>query len=141
MDIYSTIVGFFQSGGVFMYPIVLVLALGLAIALERYIYLSHARASNHREWKKLLPLLQAGEYPQVARITAESRTAISHIFNYGLNRVRFVAPVGVAASDTLGVWGEELISRADAAVYAAKRAGRTRVELALATGATSPQAA
>ena len=35
MNIYNTVVGFFQSGGIFMYPIVIVLALGMAIAIER----------------------------------------------------------------------------------------------------------
>jgi len=88
MDAYNTIVGFFQSGGLFMYPIVLILALGLAIAVERYIYLTHARTSNQRMWKKLMPLLQEGKYLQVAVLTEKSRTAISHIFNYGLNRAR-----------------------------------------------------
>jgi len=88
MDAYTTIVGFFQSGGFFMYPIVLILALGLAIAIERYIYLSMARTSNHRVWKKLQPLLQKGDYLQVAMITEKSRSAISHIFSYGLNRAR-----------------------------------------------------
>ena len=58
MDIYITIVGFFQSGGIFMYPIVLILALGLAIALERWLYLSKARITNQLVWKKLQPLLQ-----------------------------------------------------------------------------------
>jgi diguanylate cyclase (GGDEF)-like protein len=38
--------------------------------------------------------------------------------------------IGVAASDTLGVWNERLIAHADAAVYAAKRSGRNRVQLA-----------
>ena len=88
MDAYTTIVGFFQSGGLFMYPIVLILALGLAIAIERYIYLSMAKTSNHRIWKKLQPLLQKGDYLQVAMITEKSRSAISHIFSYGLNRAR-----------------------------------------------------
>jgi biopolymer transport protein ExbB len=88
MDVYTTIVGFFQSGGLFMYPIVLILALGLAIAIERYIYLSMAKTSNHRIWKKLQPLLQKGDYLQVAMITEKSRSAISHIFTYGLNRAR-----------------------------------------------------
>ena len=88
MDAYATIVGFFQSGGFFMYPIVLILALGLAIAIERYIYLSMAKTSNHRIWKKLQPLLQKGDYLQVAMITEKSRSAISHIFGYGLSRAR-----------------------------------------------------
>jgi len=88
MDAYATIVGFFQSGGFFMYPIVLILALGLAIAIERYIFLSMAKTSNHRIWKKLQPLLQKGDYLQVALITEKSRSAISHIFSYGLTRAR-----------------------------------------------------
>jgi len=39
--------------------------------------------------------------------------------------------IGAATSDMLGVWGEHLIARADAAVYVAKRAGRNRVQFAL----------
>ncbi len=81
MDAYNTIVGFFQSGGFFMYPIMLILALGLAIAIERYVYLTMAKSSNHRVWKKLMPLMQKGDYLQVAMITEKSRSAISHIFS------------------------------------------------------------
>ena len=44
--------------------------------------------------------------------------------------IRVTCSIGVAASDTLGVWGEHLIARADAAVYAAKRSGRNRVQVA-----------
>lgn len=44
--------------------------------------------------------------------------------------IRLTCSIGVATSDTLGVWGEHLIAHADAAVYAAKRAGRNRVQVA-----------
>ena len=88
MDIYSTVVGFFQSGGIFMYPIVIVLALGMAIAIERWFYLTTARASNHRLWKKVQPHLAKGDLMQVALLTEKSRSAISHIFSYGLSRAR-----------------------------------------------------
>jgi diguanylate cyclase (GGDEF)-like protein len=44
--------------------------------------------------------------------------------------ISLTCSIGVAASDTLGVWGEQLINRADAAVYAAKRAGRNQVQVA-----------
>jgi len=34
------IVKFFQDGGAFMYPIAVVAALGIAVAIERYFYLT-----------------------------------------------------------------------------------------------------
>jgi hypothetical protein len=55
MGAYDTIVRFFQSGGMFMYPIMVVLALGLAIAIERYIYLSLATAKNSLAWRQFRP--------------------------------------------------------------------------------------
>lgn len=49
--------------------------------------------------------------------------------------LRLTCSIGVATSDTLGVWGEHLIAQADAAVYAAKRSGRNRVQIAIARAA------
>ena len=88
MEFYNAVVGFFQSGGLFMYPIMVVLALGLAISIERYVYLSLAKTTNQRLWNKLMPLLKEGQYRQVAADIAKSRSAISHIINYGLSRAR-----------------------------------------------------
>ena len=86
MEIYSTFVQFFQSGGVFMYPIVVVLALGVAIAIERYIYLTAARATNQRVWKQVMPLLMEGRYGQAVAVTEKSKSALSRILRYGLDR-------------------------------------------------------
>ncbi len=86
MDIYSSVVEFFQAGGLFMYPIVVVLALGLAIAIERYIYLTAARATNQRIWKQVMPLLMEGKFSQAVAITEESRAALGRILRYGLDR-------------------------------------------------------
>jgi two-component system, sensor histidine kinase LadS len=44
--------------------------------------------------------------------------------------IQLTCSIGVATSDMLGVWGEKLIARADAAVYAAKKSGRNRVQVA-----------
>ena len=40
MGLWNLIVRFFQGGGDFMYPIAVVFVFGLAIAIERYIYLT-----------------------------------------------------------------------------------------------------
>ena len=50
--------------------------------------------------------------------------------------IRLTCSIGVAGSDSFGVWGEELIARADAAVYEAKNAGRNRVQTAAAAVAS-----
>ncbi len=86
MEIYSSLVTFFQAGGLFMYPIVVVLALGVAIALERYVYLSAARATNQRIWKQVMPLLMNGNYSQAVAVTEKSKAALSRILRYGLDR-------------------------------------------------------
>ncbi|HHJ12782.1 MAG TPA: MotA/TolQ/ExbB proton channel family protein [Gammaproteobacteria bacterium] len=86
MDIYSSLITFFQAGGLFMYPIVAVLALGVAIAVERYVYLTTARATNQRIWKQVMPLLMEGKYGQAVAITEKSKTALSRILRYGLDR-------------------------------------------------------
>ena len=88
MDMYTSVVGFFQNGGLFMYPIVVVLALGLAIAIERYVYLTVARSSNTRIWKQVMPLLAEGNYQQAMAISERSKAALSRILSYGLNRMK-----------------------------------------------------
>ena len=88
MNVYSTIVSFFQEGGIFMYPIVIVLALGLAIALERWIYLTATTAKNKMLWSKVTPMLKSGNFSGAAQLTSKSQALIAQIMTYGLNRVR-----------------------------------------------------
>jgi two-component system, sensor histidine kinase LadS len=45
--------------------------------------------------------------------------------------IRLTCSIGIASSDTLGVWGEQLLAQADAAVYVAKRLGRNQAYLAM----------
>ncbi|MEE9142427.1 MAG: MotA/TolQ/ExbB proton channel family protein [Gammaproteobacteria bacterium] len=88
MGTFNTFVKFFQDGGAFMYPIVIVFALGAAIAIERYLYLSASKAKNRSLWKKLVPMLERGQYQQAMSVTNKSRTAIAKIMTYGLSRVK-----------------------------------------------------
>lgn len=57
------------------------------------------------------------------------RVADLRVEGYG-TPIQLTCSIGVASSETLGVWGEKLISQADAAVYAAKKSGRNQVKVA-----------
>lgn len=88
MELFGTIIAFFQDGGAFMYPIAVVLALGLAIALERYIYLSAARGSNRKVWKTLMDALSRRDYQSALDSARRSKAAVGKILAYGLERSR-----------------------------------------------------
>jgi diguanylate cyclase (GGDEF)-like protein len=62
------------------------------------------------------------------------RVAETLIQGYG-SPIQLTCSIGVASSVPLGVWGEALIAQADTAVYAAKRLGRNRVQVAIALAA------
>jgi biopolymer transport protein ExbB/TolQ len=88
IEMFSTIVRFMQEGGAFMYLIALVLVLGLAIAIERWLYLTRMRISNQALWKQLEPLLASGNFRQAAQLASQSKSAIGQILNYGLARIQ-----------------------------------------------------
>ena len=87
MDTLGTMVRFFVEGGFFMYPIALVFAIGIAIAIERYIYLSRAGAENRRIWAEVAPLLAQGDFRRAVGVTADSGVAMAQVLAYGLARV------------------------------------------------------
>ena len=64
MDFFYSIVSFFGSGGIFMYPILLVFAVGVAIAVERYVTLSMVTNKNKAVWEKVQPLLTEGQFDE-----------------------------------------------------------------------------
>lgn len=81
---YKVIIDFFQDGGLFMYPIMVVLALGVSIAIERYIYLTIIKRKNKSLLKQLIPLLQNGDFQGAYSLSSKSNNAISRMLNEGL---------------------------------------------------------
>ena len=88
MEALTTIIRFFQDGGLFMYPIAVILALGVAIATERYIYLTRARAENRKVWDEIRPALERQDYVRARAATANSKAAVAEVLGYGLLRAR-----------------------------------------------------
>ncbi len=86
MDIYTTVVGFFQDGGPFMYPIAVVLGIGFAISLERYFYLMNQMRINRRDFDRILPLLKQRRQRELADVTRKSSSAMARIIADGMNR-------------------------------------------------------
>lgn len=84
MEIYTAIVGFFQTGGPFMYPIALVLTLGLVIATERWFFLTSARVSNKLAFDKMKPMLQQRQYDQLYNYTKSSSAPVSQLIRAGM---------------------------------------------------------
>ncbi|MBS8239006.1 MotA/TolQ/ExbB proton channel family protein [Marinobacter lipolyticus] len=84
----ETVVRFFQEGGPFMYPIAVVLVIGLAITLERFVYLGSVRRRNRLAFEKgILPLLQKRDYQRAMKAANSSDSAIASIMGAGIGRL------------------------------------------------------
>jgi len=83
----NTLLRFFQDGGPFMVPIAVVLTIGLAIVIERWLVLSAATLSNRRMFDRILPLLQKRDYPGVINVARSSEAPIARIISAGLARM------------------------------------------------------
>jgi biopolymer transport protein ExbB len=86
MESITTVIRFIQDGGVFMYPILIVGALGFAIAVERYIKLSLVRRANQAMWNQIHPVLANGEFDKAREMTAGDKSTVSQLLNLGLAR-------------------------------------------------------
>jgi biopolymer transport protein ExbB len=87
MNSFNTAVNFFKDGGMFLYPLALIFVVGVAIAIERFVYLTRETARNRSLWNSLVPALGAGNFKQVAALTQTSKASIATILNYGLARI------------------------------------------------------
>ena len=86
METIHSIVRFFVAGGPFMYPILLVAAVGAAIAVERYMTLTLVKSRNQSVWSKVQPALVNGDFDAAREMTSKDDSAISQLLNMGLAR-------------------------------------------------------
>jgi biopolymer transport protein ExbB len=86
MDFIYSIVGFFVTGGPFMYPILIVFAVGAAIAIERFVTLTMVTAKNQSAWSEVQPALMNGDFDKAREMTKEDDSTISQLLSMGLAR-------------------------------------------------------
>lgn len=69
-----------------MYPILGVFAIGVAIALERYFYLSKTNRLTNKVWAQLVPMLKALDFQRAIKLTDSIKTPLANVLNYGFAR-------------------------------------------------------
>jgi len=100
----DAMIKFFQTGGLFMYPILIVFAFGLAIAIERWLKLNAAKNANKAMWDKLHPVLVEGDFDTAREMTENNNSTISHLLNAGLElqgAVRRRDDIEIAMEETM----------------------------------------
>ncbi|MES2673967.1 MAG: MotA/TolQ/ExbB proton channel family protein [Pseudomonadota bacterium] len=86
MNIETTI-RFFQDGGIFMFPIAAILIVGVAIVVERFVFLAAAKKSNREIFDRILPMLQKRDYQGALNVGRTSEAPIARIISAGLLRM------------------------------------------------------
>lgn len=87
-DIYSIFVNFLKEGGLFMYPIAIVLVLGMAITVERWFYLKREKIRNQKAFDDFLPLLRTNDLEKMALFTRDNTAAVSRIIGCALDMMK-----------------------------------------------------
>ena len=86
MDAIYAVVRFFVTGGAFMYPILIVFAVGAAIAVERYVTLTMVTHKNQSVWSEIQPALVSGDFDKAREMTSNDDSTISQLLSMGLAR-------------------------------------------------------
>jgi biopolymer transport protein ExbB len=86
MDALYSVVRFFVTGGPFMYPILIVFAVGIAIGIERYVTLTRVKRKNEAMWSKLQPALADGDFEKAREMTSKDDSTVSRLLSMGLAR-------------------------------------------------------
>lgn len=86
MGVIDKIVSFFVDGGFWMYPILLVASVGVAIAIERFIKLTLVERANKQMWDGLHPVLAEGDFQAAREMTSSDESTVSKLLEAGLER-------------------------------------------------------
>ncbi len=98
------IIRFFQRGGLFMFPILLVLLVGLAIAFERWVHLKRTQDANQKVWDSLYPTLEKGDFDKAREMVNKDKSGMAQMLGMGLARqgaVRRREDIEIAMEESL----------------------------------------
>jgi biopolymer transport protein ExbB/TolQ len=88
MTLVQGIVQFLQDGGFFMYPIALILVLGMVIALERWWFLRSIDSQNRLGLDELQPALQKADTKRIVQLADQYSSPLLTMLASGVHRMR-----------------------------------------------------
>lgn len=90
MGIILDIVGFFKAGGFFMFPIMLILAIGTAIIIERFKFLKRTWTDGNMLWTKLEESIKTNRIEDAIKVCSLSDAALPKVLSAGLEKAKTV---------------------------------------------------
>ncbi|NMP30578.1 MotA/TolQ/ExbB proton channel family protein [Thalassotalea sp. M1531] len=87
MSFTETVIAFLQNGGPFIYPIALVLVVGLAITIERWIYLSAAHRTNKNAFGMIHNALKSGDVEAISKHAKNNTAPVFDVLESGIARL------------------------------------------------------
>ncbi len=87
MDFMKSVAIFFKEGGFFLWPLTIIFVVGVAIAVERWFYLTKETIKNRSLWDDVAPHLGAGNFKQAIALANDSTAQIGTVLKYGLARL------------------------------------------------------
>jgi biopolymer transport protein ExbB len=87
MNFMDHIIAFLQNGGPFIYPIALVLVVGLAITIERWLYLSSAHRTNQNAFSLIKNALKTGDIASISQHAQNHKAPVFDVLQSGIARI------------------------------------------------------
>jgi biopolymer transport protein ExbB/TolQ len=87
MSFTDNIIAFLQNGGSFIYPIALVLVVGLAITIERWLYLSAAHRTNKKAFSLIKNALKSGDVEAISKHAKNNKAPVFDVLESGIARL------------------------------------------------------
>lgn len=84
MDIISGTIKFISDGGIWMWPIMIAGAIGIAIFFERYWLLSSITKQNKKVWDELHPIMVSGDFDKARALAEGDKSTIAKLLTLGL---------------------------------------------------------
>ena len=90
MEVIIGIIGFFKAGGLFMFPIMLILAIGTAIIIERYKFIKKSWTDGSALWSRLEESIKANRLEDAIKECSLSEAALPKVLSAGLEKAKSV---------------------------------------------------